>query len=537
MPTFRIFYSWQSDLPGNKTRSFIRDCIDDAIAFAGESEAIEAVRDEATKDTTGSPNIVTTLFSKIDDCDLFVADVSLCFSGDVKKEKDGKGLIKHSPNPNVLLELGYAVKTLGWERCICLCNTDFGSDYPFDIAQNRRTPYNLDGKTKADVRREVAKIIFENIKTLKGQVPRAKAGVSTHVIGTYEFEQQKVTGALVALEIGKSKSYQIHNEELLEESKRLVTEIQNITGKMIATKAEKDELKVAVASVPRTTLPPFDKLQMQKDVIHAMAESYKASETPVVWKDKELDQERIKRWLDIDVGDDFFDLGGLKQVVQIFNLNGAALSGTDEEKEKNDKLHKLSYKLLLLDVRIQYLNTFEGMYFIPLAIQNISGTQDSNIRVVVNVETGEIVDPDEHLIWDEFEGLQGMLCKDDDDEKDVGIIAELFTPLTDGIIHTEEEPWYPTTPKIPIFTGHGVQQPEKTEEDYRFELEEFIASSNGCGYYEFDVQTLRPGECRWLSTGMLIKPVDGEIEVNYRIHSDHSSGNLSGELKWLSIKT
>ena len=116
MPTFKVFYSWQSDLPGNKTRNFIRDCIDDAIAFAGESETIEAVRDEATKDTTGSPNIVTMLFSKIDDCDLFVADVSLCFSGDVKKEQDGKGLIKHSPNPNVLLELGYAVKTQGRPR-------------------------------------------------------------------------------------------------------------------------------------------------------------------------------------------------------------------------------------------------------------------------------------------------------------------------------------------------------------------------------------------------------------------------------------
>ena len=88
--------------------------------------------------------------------------------------------------------------------------------------------------------------------------------MSTHVIGTYDFEQQKVTGALVALEIGKSENYQIHNEELLEESKRLVTEIQNITGKMIATKAEKDELKAAVASVPRTTLPPFDKVQMKR---------------------------------------------------------------------------------------------------------------------------------------------------------------------------------------------------------------------------------------------------------------------------------
>ena len=497
MSIFKIFYSWQSDLPGNRTRYFLRDCIDDAIAFAGESEAIEAVRDEATKDTTGSPNIVTTLFSKIDDCDLFVADVSLCFTGDEKKETDGKEIIKHSPNPNVLLELGYAVKTLGWERIICVCNTDFGSEIPFDFAQNRRTSYRLEGRDKSTVRREVAKIIFDNIKTLKEQPPRAKAGVATHIVGTYDSEHQEVTGALVALEIEKNESYLLHNDKLIDEARQLVTEIQGITGRMMAAKAEEDKLKATVASVPRATLPSFDKFQMQKDVIHTLAESYKASETPVVWKDKEQDHERIKRLLGINVSDDFFDLGGLKQVVQLLNLYGANLSGTEEEKIKYDKLHDLSYKLLLLDVRIQYLNTFEGMCYIPLAIQNISSTLDSNIRVVVNVESGEIVDPDEHLVWEKLEGLQGMLCRDDDNERDVGIIAELFTPLTDGIIRMEEGPWYPTTPKIPIFTGHGFQQPEKTEEDYKSELEEFIASSNGRGYYEFDLHTLRPGECRW----------------------------------------
>ena len=85
--------------------------------------------------------------------------------------------------------------------------------------------------------------------------------------------------------------------------------------------------------------------------------------------------------------------------------------------------------------------------------------------------------------------------------------------------------------KTPIFNGHGIRKPEKTEEEYKSELEEFVASTNGHGYYEFDIQALRPGECRWLSTGMLIKPIGGIVKVNYRIHSDHSSGNLSGELE------
>ena len=125
MPKFKIFYSWQSDLTASKTRNFIRECIDEAIDLAQESEAIEAERDEATTGITGSPNIVTTLFSKIDDCDLFIADLSMGFTEDQKKEK-------RSTNPNVLLELGYAVKTLTWDRVICLCNIDYGDKYPFD---------------------------------------------------------------------------------------------------------------------------------------------------------------------------------------------------------------------------------------------------------------------------------------------------------------------------------------------------------------------------------------------------------------------
>ena len=107
MNKFKVFYSWQSDLPKDQTRNFIRKCIDEAIDLAEESEAIEAVRDEATTGVTGSPNIVTTLFDKIDDCDLFIADISLCFA-EIQNNK------KKSPNPNVMLELGYAVKRLGF---------------------------------------------------------------------------------------------------------------------------------------------------------------------------------------------------------------------------------------------------------------------------------------------------------------------------------------------------------------------------------------------------------------------------------------
>lgn len=69
-----IFYSWQSDLPGSETRNIIQDAIKDAVKLLRDTVDIEADRD--TKGEYGSPDIAQTIFSKIDDCDIFIADVS-----------------------------------------------------------------------------------------------------------------------------------------------------------------------------------------------------------------------------------------------------------------------------------------------------------------------------------------------------------------------------------------------------------------------------------------------------------------------------
>lgn len=304
MQKFKIFYSWQSDLPGNKTRNFIRECIDEAINLAQESETVEAERDEATTGTTGSPNIVTTLFSKIDNCDLFIADLSLCFTEDRQNEKK-------SPNPNVLLELGYAVKTLGWDRVICLCNTDYGDKYPFDIAHNRITDFSLEGKSRKEVKSDIAKIIFINIRDLRKQPPRAKNGLATHIIGAYDFESQKVINTLVPIEISKQEGYVLHNKEFLEESRKLIPEIQELTSRIKMVSEDEEKLQVTVPEQPK----PSVECQSQFSVFS----SNRATEITVTWKDTGDAQARIKRWLDIDISDDFFNLGGLKHMVQFPN--------------------------------------------------------------------------------------------------------------------------------------------------------------------------------------------------------------------------
>ena len=152
----RIFYSWQSDLQGNETRNIIQDAIKDAVRLLRDTVDIEADRD--TKGEYGSPDIMHTIFSKIDECDIFIADVTAVCRYDVT-DKDGNVKTKYMPNPNFMLELGYATHVVGWENVICVLNADYGApeDMPFDIASRRLTPFSLKGGDSKGKQRDLLK--------------------------------------------------------------------------------------------------------------------------------------------------------------------------------------------------------------------------------------------------------------------------------------------------------------------------------------------------------------------------------------------
>src|SRR5437867_643324 len=107
----RVFYSWQSDLPNSTNRGFIQKALERATSSirTDGSIKIEPVVDRDTLGITGSPSIADTIFAKIDSTDVFVSDVSIVTPVDASRR---------IPNPNVLLELGYALKRLGWNRLL-----------------------------------------------------------------------------------------------------------------------------------------------------------------------------------------------------------------------------------------------------------------------------------------------------------------------------------------------------------------------------------------------------------------------------------
>ena len=153
-----IFYSWQSDLPNKTNRGFIESCLTRVLKDLENIApfSIEFTIDRDTKNEPGTPDIMESIYKKIEKSKIFIADISI-----INSESTGK----KTPNPNVLIELGYAARSLGWEKIICIYNLDYGSidDLPFDLKQRRPLAYSLKGKSKTDVRKALSKIISNSI--------------------------------------------------------------------------------------------------------------------------------------------------------------------------------------------------------------------------------------------------------------------------------------------------------------------------------------------------------------------------------------
>ena len=117
--------------------------------------------DRDTQGLAGAPDIGDSIYDKIDSADIFIADVTI-----INQDYVGR----KTPNPNVLIELGYAIKALGWDRIILLYNKDFGEieELPFDINHRRITSFALNGgEEKAKMREYVLSCITETIRILE----------------------------------------------------------------------------------------------------------------------------------------------------------------------------------------------------------------------------------------------------------------------------------------------------------------------------------------------------------------------------------
>ena len=166
-----IFYSWQSDLPNNTNRGFIQAALEAAAKTIRNDQSlnIEPVVDRDTADVPGSPDIPSTILGKIDICQVFVCDVSKINFGAASN-------FRPTPNPNVLLELGYAIGTVGQERIIMVMNTAFGTleQLPFDLRHKRVLTYSATSEDldRAPERKRLQSLLESSLRTIFGNPHR-----------------------------------------------------------------------------------------------------------------------------------------------------------------------------------------------------------------------------------------------------------------------------------------------------------------------------------------------------------------------------
>ena len=178
----KIFYSWQSDTPSEIGKAFVRSALDLALkkieASLDLDEAERPSIDQDTQGVMGSPVIAETIFEKIRNSEVVVADVTLVGKvvQDKKPIKDKKLI-----NSNVGYELGFAHGYHGDHVFLKVMNTHYGppEDLPFDLG-HRRWPVRFElspnatketrKKAREKLAKEFATILGEYIKK-KGQTP------------------------------------------------------------------------------------------------------------------------------------------------------------------------------------------------------------------------------------------------------------------------------------------------------------------------------------------------------------------------------
>jgi hypothetical protein len=166
-----VFFSWQLDTKTKVGRNLIERALEQALKDLAKDPAIamperELFVDRDTVGVPGTPPIVETIFAKIDNAYAFVPDLTFV----------GQRIDKRpTPNPNVLIEYGWAAKSLGYSRLVPVMNVAFGEptaeNMPFDL-RHLRNPitFNLPPDANDEAIAEAKASLAKAFRTALNQI-------------------------------------------------------------------------------------------------------------------------------------------------------------------------------------------------------------------------------------------------------------------------------------------------------------------------------------------------------------------------------
>jgi hypothetical protein len=166
MSEFVVFYAWQSDTLQRLNRHLIRAALNLAARSISADPAmrIKVRIDADTEGVLGHVPVTETILKKIAACDAFVPDLTF-----VASTATGKLV----PNPNVMLEYGYALRAKSHSVMIPVMNAAYGpaEKLPFDMGHLRfPLQFNLPAMATNAQRRAVRSQLTEEFERILRQM-------------------------------------------------------------------------------------------------------------------------------------------------------------------------------------------------------------------------------------------------------------------------------------------------------------------------------------------------------------------------------
>lgn len=216
-------------------------------------------------------------------------------------------------------------------------------------------------------------------------------------------------------------------------------------------------------------------------------------------------------------------------------MSSYSYEGTKDEENKYDSIMMLEYNLHRVRMLDWYATTFDGLFFIPLAIENASKVYDEDVDVHVKINKGvvEVIIPSKELINPDMRGLEGLIYEEDvikellmmPESSDISYDTDISYTLADSLAESQAS-------VRAQFSGAGINgNPRYNSDDYGREITKYIAmpkaKSNDIEF-EFSIGSLRAKEKKWLGPALLVNPLTDSFHIEYSIKSKHSDGDLSG---------
>lgn len=182
----------------------------------------------------------------------------------------------------------------------------------------------------------------------------------------------------------------------------------------------------------------------------------------------------------------------------------------------------LKYKLLVYETYLEFAENLNMCSLLPIVIKNVGEVFDKNItvRLFIDKESVKIYQASDYPIDDYLKARLGMFFDEDN------IISNIFKFTSDSNVLADRV----------NFNSHIEWQKEIYDiEDFYKELKRYIAEifyeDERHYIIEFDVKDIRANEIKFLDRIIILYPLEKDIELKYKIISDHSDGSNEGVLK------